>query len=283
MKKVLRYLSLLIPVLAALGIEVAVSLIGLAIYFQTYFYAFFIRRTIDGRDDVSLIDAIHFMPDSTEILIRTVSFLVPLIWAITFYIWYRCIRKKELTSSQRVNLRNLFTFKNIFLIALTALGLQLTVTGAMGMILPHFEKLTEQYEDLMEQMLSGNPIVVFVCIVILAPFSEELIFRGVILRKAKKIMPFFAANMIQALLFAIFHMNLVQGAYAFLVGLVLGFIVYEYNSLKASILFHLCFNALSFVLLETTRTSLLILELLIGILLTVFALISIKKIKGEMN
>ena len=52
-------------------------------------------------------------------------------------------------------------------------------------------------------------------------------------------------NGVQAALFGIMHLNLVQGAYAFLVGLICGYLALKYKTLVASMLFHLCFNAYS--------------------------------------
>ncbi|MDF2804531.1 MAG: amino terminal protease family protein, partial [Anaerocolumna sp.] len=72
--------------------------------------------------------------------------------------------------------------------------------------------------------------------------SEEFIFRGVTLKKAQKVMPFIGANILQAILFGVYHGNLVQGVYAFILGLFLGFVCYQLQSLLASILLHMVIN-----------------------------------------
>lgn len=60
-------------------------------------------------------------------------------------------------------------------------------------------------------------------LVVIDPFAEELCFRGVSLTALERHgLPFWAANLIQAVLFATFHFNIVQSAYAFACGLVLG-------------------------------------------------------------
>lgn len=60
-------------------------------------------------------------------------------------------------------------------------------------------------------------------LVVIDPFAEELCFRGVSLTALERHgLPFWAANLIQAVLFAAFHFNIVQSAYAFACGLVLG-------------------------------------------------------------
>lgn len=58
---------------------------------------------------------------------------------------------------------------------------------------------------------------------VIDPLAEELCFRGVSLTALERHgLPFWAANLVQAVLFAAFHFNIVQSAYAFACGLVLG-------------------------------------------------------------
>lgn len=60
-------------------------------------------------------------------------------------------------------------------------------------------------------------------LVAIDPLAEELCFRGVSLTVLERRgLPFWAANLIQAALFAAFHFNIVQSAYAFICALVLG-------------------------------------------------------------
>lgn len=60
-------------------------------------------------------------------------------------------------------------------------------------------------------------------LVAIDPIAEELCFRGVSLSVLERRgLPFWAANLIQAALFAAFHFNIVQSAYAFACALVLG-------------------------------------------------------------
>lgn len=55
------------------------------------------------------------------------------------------------------------------------------------------------------------------------PLAEELCFRGVSLAALERRgLPFWAANLVQAMLFGAFHFNIVQSAYAFVCALVLG-------------------------------------------------------------
>ena len=90
----------------------------------------------------------------------------------------------------------------------------------------------------------GTEISIFMLIysVCLAPFSEELIFRGVTMRIARRAFPFWFANILQAFLFGVFHMNMLQGCYAFALGLILGYICEKGGSIYYAIFFHLLYN-----------------------------------------
>ena len=63
---------------------------------------------------------------------------------------------------------------------------------------------------------------------ILAPVSEELIFRGYILQSLRTYGKKFAI-VFSAFLFGVFHGNLLQTPYTFLMGLVLGYVTVEYH------------------------------------------------------
>ncbi len=93
------------------------------------------------------------------------------------------------------------------------------------------------------------------CYEIVAPVSEELLFRQVIYKRLRGISPVWAAVLISALLFGFYHGNLVQGIYAFIMGCLLA-LVYEWTgSFAASVLFHMLANHLSDVAYEFENIS----------------------------
>ena len=102
------------------------------------------------------------------------------------------------------------------------------------------------YELAQTAGLGYNPFVIFTTIV-LAPIGEELCFRGVTMKFAQRAFPkhFWIANILQALLFGVLHMNWVHGVYAFGGGLVLGWVAKRYRSVFPAILMHFTVNFLS--------------------------------------
>lgn len=92
-------------------------------------------------------------------------------------------------------------------------------------------------------------------LVVVDPLAEELCFRGVTLTVLERRgLPFWAANLIQAALFAAFHFNIVQSAYAFICALVLGGLR-QRDGIGSSVIAHCACN-LSGVILGLVLASL---------------------------
>lgn len=83
--------------------------------------------------------------------------------------------------------------------------------------------------------ITSTGFSMFLYITILGPISEELLFRGFLLRMLK---PWGkqTAILVSALIFGLFHGNVIQIPFAFLVGLVLGYVTVEYSILWAIVL-----------------------------------------------
>lgn len=80
---------------------------------------------------------------------------------------------------------------------------------------------------------------------ILVPILEELLFRGIIFSMLEKIKKGWFAVVVSAILFAFAHMNLIQGVYTFIMGLISGFIYLKTKDLRWTILMHMTINTIS--------------------------------------
>ena len=83
-------------------------------------------------------------------------------------------------------------------------------------------------------------LVLGICI--MAPLTEELLFRGIIQGEFRRVMPEPAAIVLQAVLFAAYHMQPVQSAYALIPGLLLGMAYAWSRTIWVPILMHMSFN-----------------------------------------
>lgn len=93
--------------------------------------------------------------------------------------------------------------------------------------------------------LTDDPAVIFLYVLsvaVIPPIVEEMMFRGMILQGLRRFGDGFAV-VASAALFGLYHGNLAQTVFAFLCGLVLGFVVIRTNSLLPAILVHAVNNA----------------------------------------
>lgn len=271
MKKILKYLSLIVPLIVALGSVVILTILITVSILQAMIFAGIYMGMINPS--MNSLGFLENIPDYTGIVIEILTIGQPLIWIVIFYFW-----NKKLVVKDPLPKVKFFSVKNIGLMIMAGLSCQLLIEGLMSLILPHFEKIAEDYYEMMEIAMGGNQIIMFISVVFLAPVSEELIFRGVIQKKALSFAPVGVAIFLQALLFGAFHMNIVQGTYAFLGGLAMGYIAYKYRSTLASMLFHLFFNALSYVM-SAPETQFMVLSYTFGG--TILLIVTILLVKAE--
>ena len=116
------------------------------------------------------------------------------------------------------------------------------VTEPVNMMLPEMSPETKR---LMEMLLNGPVWIVLLSVSVFAPFFEEWLCRGIILRGLlKKVGPTWAI-VISAAVFGLIHGNIWQAIPAFLIGCLLGYVYYKTGSLKLTMLMHCVNNTLA--------------------------------------
>ncbi len=113
---------------------------------------------------------------------------------------------------------------------------------AWSSILNLFQIQAHFSNQVQEQLLSANLIVQIIGLGIVAPITEELIFRGLTYRRMRQLFPVWAAVFLSALLFAVYHGNPIQMLFSFPMAVVLA-LVYEHGKLFLfPVLFHMGSN-----------------------------------------
>ncbi len=111
-------------------------------------------------------------------------------------------------------------------------------------------QLIQEYMELAEAAGLGTNVFTIVASVLIAPVGEEILCRGITFHYAGKVVEgmkskraaFWIANGLQAFCFGVMHGNLVQGVYAFVLGLCLGWLRFRYNSLYPAMAAHFLVN-----------------------------------------
>lgn len=96
-------------------------------------------------------------------------------------------------------------------------------------------------EEAMKQLLDAPLWVTLISVSVFAPFFEEWLCRGMIMRGLLGRMSPFAAITVSAAFFAVIHLNPWQAIPAFILGLLFGLVYYKTGSLKLTMLMH-CVN-----------------------------------------
>ena len=94
----------------------------------------------------------------------------------------------------------------------------------------------------------GGPISMIVCVGILAPLCEEIVFRYFIYNSARKNTSVIFAVILSSVLFGVSHNNLVQSSYACIFGLIFCAYNLKYKSILPGIIIHSSINLVTVVL-----------------------------------
>ncbi|MBO4837751.1 MAG: CPBP family intramembrane metalloprotease [Lachnospiraceae bacterium] len=113
-----------------------------------------------------------------------------------------------------------------------------------------YSLLQEQYDDTAQILFQGNLILEIISVGILTPVTEELIFRGLVYRRLRWSADALPAILFSSFVFAVFHGNLLQGIYSFVIGVLLAFVYERTHSLLAPVFVHVGANLVSVVLTE---------------------------------
>ena len=247
MKKLKQFLFIFVPLLLVIAIQFLATYfaMGLSLLIESGWYSVTgSAGFLDIVDDAFSLWSSQRFNTGVLLIYNAMSIAV-------FGLWYYC----RYGGNYRPALRQTFHPAAIAGIVMLMPGTQYLTTYIMSFVAALFPHWMDAYESLLETAGLDDQISILmvVCSVI------------------------FAANLLQALLFGIFHMNMIQGIYAFCLGLVLGYVCNRGGSIYYSILLHMLFNfwgtVLSGLIPFGDTTFSLIFWFLFGIAMTVGGLI----------
>ncbi|HJA66499.1 hypothetical protein B5F07_14490 [Lachnoclostridium sp. An169] len=108
-----------------------------------------------------------------------------------------------------------------------------------------------QYQDATAAVYSSSFPVELICLGIISPVAEEMMFRGVMFRRYRENRGFFYSALWSSVFFALMHTNMIQLVYSFLLGILLSYLYEKFGSVKAPVFLHILLNSGSVVFTET--------------------------------
>lgn len=144
-----------------------------------------------------------------------------------------------------------------FWVALAGISAAILGNNVAGML--PLGEFAESYQESSAALYAGSIWIRMLTVGLCGPIAEELIMRGLLYERFREMMRPSAAIFWSALLFGIFHGNVVQGIYAFFMGLLFAWLMECFQTIYAPIMAHVSAN-LAVVILEDSG----ILETLYG-------------------
>lgn len=161
---------------------------------------------------------------------------------ISMVMSYKNITYKQLFCPSLI-LSNSLLIKILISTAFVAFGSAILISNISLLIIKLYP-MSQADIAIFETLLGGGTIsIITVCL--LAPFLEEMLFRGIILRSFMHNYSMFYAILLSSLLFAIFHFNIYQFFGAYILGTFLGWLYVVTKSLWPCIFSHALHNVIS--------------------------------------
>ena len=237
---------------------------------------------LGGEAGVNII--YNFMLNNLN-LYSCLTYLIP---GAVFLLWYyfAFVEKRGIKQTVSSHTRRLTPacFGWVVLLGFAVQHVTSLIMVAINALMP---SVMNEYTEMIDSSgISEYSLLWAVATLILPPIVEEVIFRGLILQYLGKAgASFIVANLIQAVLFGIFHMNLVQGIYTALLGFLLGYLAYRYDSIFVPMILHAIYNLFGTVLVDLENMFLpdvlLVVIILISVPLLIVTLLMIHFGVGE--
>ncbi|MBO4310707.1 MAG: ABC transporter permease [Lachnospiraceae bacterium] len=206
------------------------------------------EKQIPGVGDIVLVFAIMFLIScfaggyvilrfgfAGYALTQLIIFLVPAIYA-----WYMKTDFKNLFSLQKPGVKEMIGA--VFFVA----GSYIINTVIVSILYNLIPTLASDNESLANAVSLGGFIPSLIVVGILPAIAEETAFRGFLYGTLKnKKIPALATCIITAVVFAAYHMNLLQFIYVTIMGLIMSYMIYNSKSIFVTVLFHLLNNSFS--------------------------------------
>lgn len=159
-------------------------------------------------------------------------------------------------------------------------GLGLIFNMFMGLIINLLVKvLNLDITNITELIQAEVSTTTYLYVILIGPFIEELLYRGMILQRLRKYGNF-TAIFFSSLFFGLMHQNLVQSFSVLGIAMVLGYVATFY-SFKAALLVHILNNL--FVMLVSSLADYQIAYYILSIIVLVIALYSLYRFFGKNN
>lgn len=207
---------------------------GVYLFFASIVYG--IREGIDAFDNPQQL---------AEFIIQQSAIAVIFAGVFSVILYYLMFKRESFKTFYRFHRPTPAQLGWSLVLGFAAVSLSGFLIQLLALINPQsVDEFIEQFED----FSLGHPLAVFTAIVIVAPIFEEVLFRGVLFRLFERTgVRLLWTVILTSLLFGAFHLNIVQGLYAGVLGLLIALALVYTNTLWVPIVIHFANNLYAFV------------------------------------
>ncbi|VYU50191.1 CPBP family intramembrane metalloprotease [Clostridium tertium] len=229
--------------LLGFGIQIVVTIVGMI--GLAVFYAISNADILEGNTDAVMSN----MDSMMNYVVGATSWILlfsSIITVLALILIYKIKKRKVMEELQFKN-TNIVNYLSAVLLG----GLCWLFNSSLLTLISNAGLLEEQFinmENILSPLTAGSIVVSIITIGIIAPIAEEFLFRGVVFNTLRKrFSPAWTIGL-QGVFFGIYHMNLIQGTYATLLGVIFGYVTYKTRSIWPAIIMHIVNNSMSFIL-----------------------------------
>lgn len=239
--------TILIPLLFMVVHWLAINLAAL-VYMLIYLFIRGDALIMDPESILGNSDVLNkIMAEQFPII--TVLYAAALIPIYLVYLYINRQRDRRSLLVDPTRLKHLFPALAMMVGALGLTNLWFSLLQYLGEFNGTISRLLNEYIEQAEAFApQAGYFWLIIGVSIMAPVAEELLFRGIIQGELRKAMPEWLAIIIQAIIFALFHMQPIQITYVLIPGILLGIAYAWSRSLWVPVLMHILFNFLGSVL-----------------------------------
>ena len=181
---------------------------------------------------------------------------LPIIWSLiasgvlTLFLLWLYLRRKNRSAAIHLDRWSQLSAKQTVLLAVICMGAGLGFNFLYeSYVIPDI-KIQDQLHKLFESIpqTALNRATLFAAVALLAPLTEELLFRGLLQKSLSNRMPPSAAILIAAAIFGAIHRDFYAFPALFVMGGVFGYLYYRTGSLRVNIALHMVNNGAALIL-----------------------------------
>jgi membrane protease YdiL (CAAX protease family) len=231
------------------AIKVIASIFGVLLLHQVFVvvYTFGVSIGIGFQNADAVADGTFTNEMILEqvLLQATNSLIFAGVMMIAFVWWLAYIKRESFVTTYRFH--NKPTMLQIYLaitIGFSAVFFSSFIVQGLAWVFPN---AYANYVEAFENLQLGSALSFFLAVVIIAPLFEEIVFRGFVFDQLERQFSATAAVIASGLLFGVYHLNIFQGTFASILGIILGFSLLWTNSIRIPIIIHLVNNAVAWM------------------------------------